>query len=94
MKKTGDTLFLTVTLCFSALLLVLSLLCGVRMARLNDRAAACRREAAELQTENERLRARCACSLSLEEIERYAVEKLGMQRLRGEQIIVVEEPVR
>ena len=94
MKKLGETLFRAVCLCFSALLLVLSLLCGIRLTAVNDVAAERKREAERLKIENERLRARCESSLSLEEIERYATQVLGMQHLSAEQIIRIEEPVR
>ena len=92
--KRSENLFRAVCLCFSALLLVLSLLCGIRLAAVNDLAAGRKRETERLLAENARLRARCESSLSLEEIERYAVEELGMQRLSGEQMIRVEEPVK
>ena len=88
-----ENLFRAICLCFSALLLVLSLLWDIRLAAVNDLAAARKREAERLQAENARLLARCESSLSLEEIERYAVEELGMQRLSGEQMIWVGEPV-
>lgn len=92
MKRT-EHLFQAVCLGFSALLLVLSLLLDARLAALNDAAAEREREAGRLLAENARLRARCESSLSLEEIERYAREELGMQPLCGEQMIPVEEPV-
>ena len=94
MKDLKEPAFLAICLCFSALLLIGSLLYGVRLAEVNDRAAACMESAERLRDENRRLRVQCACSLSLEEIERYAEEELGMQHLSGEQIVVVEEPVR
>lgn len=93
MKEPGETLFRAVCLLASALLLILSLLSGIRLAALNDTAAACRREVEQLKTENARLLAACESSLSLEEIERYAVRELGMQHLSGEQIVRIEEPV-
>ena len=93
MNRLGETLFRAVCLCFSALLLVGSLLYGIRLAAVNDLAASRKAEVEELKTENARLLARCESSLSLEEIERYAVEVLGMQHLSGEQIIRVKEPV-
>lgn len=91
--KRPENFFRAICLLFSALLLVLSLLCDARLAALNDLAAEREREAARLRAENARLLARCESSLSLEEIERYAVEELGMQRLSGEQMIVVGKPV-
>jgi hypothetical protein len=89
-----ENLFRAICLGFSALMLVLSLLCGIRLAAVNDLAADREREVKRLRAENARLRARCESSMSLEEIERYAEEELGMQRLSGEQMIWVGEPVR
>ena len=86
-------MFRAVCLCTAALMLVLSLLCSIRLTAVNDREARLTREIAELERENESLRVRCESRLSLEEIERYAVEKLGMQRLSGEQIIRIKTPV-
>ena len=93
MNRRGEILFRAVALGFSALLLVGSLLLGIRTAAINDAAARTLRETEVLRTENARLLAHCESSLSLEEIERYAVEKLGMQRLSGEQIIRIKTPV-
>ena len=83
MNRPGENLFRAVCLGFSLLLLVGSLLWDIRLAALNDLAAAEEPETERLKAENARLLARCESSLSLEEIERYAVEELGMQRLCG-----------
>ena len=91
--KRPENLFRAICLCFSVLLLVLSLLWDIRLAALNDLAAGKKRETERLKAENARLLARCESSLSLEEIERYAVEELGMQRLCAEQMRNVGEPV-
>lgn len=90
MKRLGETLFRAVCLGFSLLLLVGSLLYGIRIAALNDAAAESKQRVETLREENAYLLARCESSLSLEEIERYAVEELGMQRLCGEQMIRVK----
>jgi hypothetical protein len=94
MRNRKDLPAMAICLCCSLLLLVLSLLCGVRLTAVNDLAAERMRRAEQLRQENARLRARCESSLSLEEIESYAVHELGMQRLSAEQIVVVEEPIR
>ena len=39
MKQLNETLFTAVTLCFSALLLVMTLLTGIKLAAVNDAAA-------------------------------------------------------
>ena len=46
----------------------------------------------QLQTENEILRTQAESQMSLESIEQYATEKLGMQRCSPGQIILVEIP--
>ena len=89
MDRREEGLFASIGLGFSALLLVLALLCSIQATAVNDRAAALERETAALRLENERLRARCEERLSLAEIERYAVEELGMQYLSADQIVLV-----
>ena len=89
-KKCSDILFRAVCLSFSTLLLVLSLLADVRMTRINDRAAALKTEIAALKTETEILLARCESSVSMETLERYALQELGMQPCRSEQIVYIE----
>ncbi len=93
MKQVNECLFRAVCLCTAALMLVLSLLCSIRLTAVNDREARLTREIAELERENESLRVRCEIRLSLEEIERRAVQELGMQRCSPGQIIIIEEPV-
>ncbi len=87
MKKAGETLFRLLGLSISALLLVMSLLYGARLAARNQEAAEAKAAVEALREENQRLRVRCACCFSLEEIDRFAREELGMQPLRAEQIL-------
>lgn len=94
MKQINEILFRAVCLCAAALLLVISLLCSIRVTAVNDRAARLERENAALEAEIAVLAARAESSLSLEELERYAVEKLGMQRLSPGQVILIEAPER
>ena len=42
-----------------------------------------------LLEENERLRVRLSCSIDLEELEKYAVQVLGMQPCQGAQVHVI-----
>ena len=79
-KRSSELLFNTIAALFSALLLVLSLLCAVETAAVNDRAAALEKETEKLKTENQILLIQCENSISLEELESYAVNVLGMQR--------------
>ncbi len=76
-------------LAVSALLLAMSLLYGVRLTQLNGQAVETKAAVEELRRDNARLLARCACSVNLEEIERYAREELGMQPISAEQIRTV-----
>ncbi len=94
MKQINEILFRAVCLCAAALLLVISLLCSIRVTAVNDRAARLERENAALEAEIAVLAARAESRLSLEELERYAVEKLGMQRLSPGQVILIETPER
>ena len=83
-------MFGAVAAVFSAVLLVLSLLCAVETAAVNDRAAALEKENERLKTENQILQTRLDNSLSLEELEAYALEELGMQRPAPGQIRTIE----
>ena len=94
MKQINEILFRAVCLCAAALLLVISLLCSIRVTAVNDRAARLERENTALEAEIAVLAARAESRLSLEELERYAVEKLGMQRLSPGQVILIETPER
>ena len=78
-------------LALSAALLVTSLVYAARCAACSDRAARTKEAVEQLRTENARLRAECACSLNLREVERYAREELGMEHLSAEQMVRLEE---
>lgn len=87
MKNVNESLFHAICFCFSALLLVMSLLGSIRLAAANDRNVRLERQIRALQEENAVLRQRYESSISLEEVERYATEVLGMQRCTPAQII-------
>ena len=87
MRKPRETLFQILCVGASAILLVMSLLYGARLAARNQEAAEAKAAVEALREENQRLRVRCACCFSLEEIDRFAREELGMQPLRAEQIL-------
>lgn len=89
-KRTSALFFNTIAALFSAVLLVLSLLCAVETAAVNDRAAALKKENERLKTENQILQARLDNSLSIAELERRALEELGMQRPNTGQIQTIE----
>lgn len=89
-KRNTELFFNAVAVLFSALLLVMSLLCAVETAEVNDQAAALEKENERLKTENQILQTRLDNSLSLEELETYALEELGMQRPAPGQIRTIE----
>lgn len=91
-KNICENSFRAIGFCFSAVLIVLSLLTSIRLAAVNDRAARLEKEVEQLKTANEILRAEYDNSLSLEEIERYATDELGMQRCTPAQITYIELP--
>ncbi len=96
MKKLSASLFVVILFSFSAVMLVFSLLASIRIAALNDTAARLQKETAVLTEENEILLAQYEQLVSIDEIERYAVEELGMQHCKAEQMetIVISEPVK
>ncbi len=91
-KTIDEHLFRAVCIFFSAVMIVFSLLASIKLAAVNDEAARLEKEAEELETENEILTARYESSVTLQEIEDYAVNKLGMQRLTPGQIYYIELP--
>lgn len=90
MKEKTLYIFSAVISLFAVCLLVLSLMTSVKTAEVNDRAAELEKSLCALRAENERLETKTEMRISLEEIEREAVEKLGMQRVRPEQVVVLE----
>ncbi len=91
MKSVSELLFYALCICFSAALLVLSLLGEVRLAALGDELDALQSERAALETEIGLLRVDYEELLRLEEIERYAVEELGLQHCSPGQLVVLED---
>ena len=89
-KRTSELLFNTIAALFSALLLGQPLLGAVDTAAGNNQAAALEKENERLKTENQILQTRLDNSLSLEELETYALEELGMQRPAPGQIRTIE----
>ena len=89
MKSLHELLFCTICGCFSAALLVLSLLGAVRLAALGDEVSALEREELALKQEVQLRRVEYEKLLNLEEIERCAVESLGLQHCSPGQIVVL-----
>ncbi len=91
MKQVNEMLFRAVCLSAAAVMLVLSLLCSIKLAAVNDRAAKLEKENAALTEEIAVLSARVESSLSLAELERIAYEELGLQKCAPGQIITIEK---
>lgn len=70
---------LTVLALVSAVMLMLSLFARVRLTELNDENVAYRQEAEELLEENRRLRIEYEFAQDLDELEKEAKSRLGMQ---------------
>ena len=81
-----------IVFCFSAVMIVLSLLFSINITAINDQAEKLQKQIEALKIENEILRAEYENSISLEEIERYATHVLGMQRRSPGQIQYIELP--
>ena len=90
MQRPREILFQILCVAASAILLVTSLLYSVRLTRRSQQAAETKAAVETLRKENMALQARCAFRWSLEEIQRYATEQLGMQQLSAEQIVKTE----
>ena len=91
MKQVNELLFRAVILSFSALLLVLTLLCSIRLTAERDRVSRLNREIRTAEEECGALRGRYESSRSLAEIERYATQVLGMQHCEAGQLIWLTE---
>ena len=89
MRALRESLFRAVGFCFSALLLVMSLLCSIKLAAVSDEAAELEARTAQHKTDNEILRAEYESSVSLARIEDYAA-RLGMQRPEPGQIYYMD----
>lgn len=88
--KLSSLMFRIICVGFSLLLLVGALLGSIKLAALNEELTALERELSELKNDNRILQAEYESSLSLEELERYAREELGMQTLNPSQIYHID----
>ncbi len=79
MRRLNSALFLAVCAAFSAAALVLTLLCSVELTRLSGETSALEQRLEQARAESGRLRAELETCISLQELERRAVEELGMQ---------------
>ena len=90
-KKNALSAVVSAACCaLAALLLFAALLFEIRLGVAEDEIRELRRESVKLAEKRSVLRVRVANRLTLEEIERYATEELGMQRCRPGQIVELE----
>lgn len=90
MKKINGAFFKGVCLAFSALLLVMTLLGSVELARMSQDTMELEKAVEKAREKNEALSLKIETGLSLQEIERYALEELGMQTPTEEQIFYID----
>ena len=83
-------LFRAVCLSFSALLLVLALFSQIRCVRAESRIEALQKAIADRENERIVLTIKTESALSLEQLERRAVQELGMRHPEPGQIRVIE----
>lgn len=89
-SRLGRILFRIICIGFSLLLLVGTLMGSIELAAMNEELTALEQELSELKNDKRILQARYESSLSLEELERYAKEELGMQTLKPSQIFYID----
>jgi len=90
LKKIYPVFFTAVVFTFSAVMLIFSLLCSIKLSAVNDSLRRTEERAAALQTENEKLLARYESKISADKLEQYATEVLGMQHCSPGQIEYLE----
>ena len=90
MKQLRESFFKLICFSFCAAVLVLFLLTTIDISVERDRRGRLAREGQMLADENERLKARVEETFSLEAIERYAREELGMQPGSAGQIVYLD----
>lgn len=89
-KGISGLLFRIICIGFSLCLLVGALMGSIQLAALNEELTDLERELEELKDNQHMLQAKYESSLSLEELEHYATEELGMQTLKPSQIFYID----
>ncbi len=89
-SRLSSIVFRIICIGFSLLLLVGALLGSIELAALNEELTALEQELEELKDQSRILQAKYESGLSLEELERYAKEELGMQTLKPSQIFYID----
>lgn len=90
MKKISAVMFCLICTAFSAAMLVMTLFGRIEIAKYSDMIVQTEKERERLKEENGVLKVRLENSLSLEDIESYASEKLGMRTPGPGQILYIE----
>jgi len=90
MKKIYPVFFAAVVFPFSAIMLIFSLLCSIKLSAVNDSVRKLDEQCTALVAENERLTAEYESLISIDKIEKYAVDILGMQHCEAAQIEYIE----
>ena len=89
-EKLFAQLFRAVCLGFSAILLVLALFGQIRLVKTENRVEALQQTVADAENERVLLKIRLNETLPLAELERRAVQELGMRRPEPGQIVTIE----
>lgn len=89
-KGQGISLLTVLGFLMAAVLLVMVLLAQIQMTALADSAAGLENRISELKTEQNKLVAAYETTFSLAEVEEYAIEELGMQKPRADQIVYLD----
>ena len=89
-KQLSEQLFRAVCLGFSALLLVMALFGQIRLVKTESRIESLENAIAEAENERIVLQIRLNEAMSLEELERRAVQELGMRHPEPGQIVTID----
>ena len=90
MKKIYPVFFVAVVFSFSAIMLIFSLLCSIKLSALNDSVNSLSSRIVDAEIELEQLVAEYESLVTIEELERYALDRLGMQHATAIQIEYLE----
>ena len=90
MKKIYPVFFVAVVFSFSAIMLIFSLLCSIKLSALNDSANSLSSRIVDAEIELEQLVAEYESLVTIDELERYALDRLGMQHATAIQIEYLE----
>lgn len=90
MKRVSALAFRVICLGFSALLLVMTLFTHIRLVRTQSRIGELEEAITRAENEQIQLQIKTASALDLSELERRAVQELGMRRPEPGQIVEID----